>query len=134
MVEQYGNSIPVPGGREWSTGVNTEILFSTVGFTQKGVTLEAGQGVLQGGTLLVQDTATLEYKAWSGSGPAAGILRKTTDTGASDDAPKFHGNIVVAGIVQLPKILKANGISTGASLVTALPGSRVDSTIGYFKF
>ena len=45
---QYtGNAIPAPGNVEGPrTGEDLEVLYSMVGYIQKGVTLKQGQGVL----------------------------------------------------------------------------------------
>ena len=139
MVEQFGNSIPAPGvSPTWKTGPNIEILYSAKGWTQKGVALAPGQGTLLAGTLLVQDDATKSYKKWTGSGKANGILRQTTDTGVAsagfEKEPIWNQNIVVMGMVQLPKIIRANSGATASSLEGAFGGSRADAVQGFFKF
>lgn len=125
----YGNSMPAPDFQ--SNGVYTvddELLYSTVGFTQKGVTLKPGQGVLLLGTLIKQDGASKMYVK-AATNPE-GVLRQTTDTGADANAPKWQANIVIAGILKLEKMTAAN---SGVTL-TGVLGARVDTVKKYFKF
>jgi hypothetical protein len=107
MATQYQN-IPVPGFVN-PTGDYTdpEILYSTAGFTQKGVTIAAGQGVLAAGTLLGQRTSDKKYYAYNpantpaGTDAARGVLRRPVDTGSVADA-RFDqvSNMVIQGIVK----------------------------------
>jgi hypothetical protein len=61
MANQY-QKLPVPGyNNPIADYVDPEILYSTVGFTQKGVTLGSGVGVLAAGTLLGQKTSDKKY-------------------------------------------------------------------------
>ena len=128
MVDQIGNSIPAPGYSQGGTFVDDELLFSTVGFTQKGVTLKPGQGVLLLGTLIKQDPSTKLYVKTT-SNPE-GLLRQTTDTGADSSAQKFQQNIVIAGIAKLDKVSSAN---SGVTLTSVL-GAQVNTVMGFFKF
>jgi hypothetical protein len=130
MVDQIGNSIPAPDYREGGTYVDDELLFSTVGYTQKGVTLKPGQGVLLLGTGIKQDAATKLYVKTTTPADIEGFLRQTTDTGSSADAQKFQQNIVIAGILKLAKVQAANSGVTLSSIV----GARINSVIGSFKF
>lgn len=130
MVDQIGNSIPAPDFRVNGTYVDDELLFSTVGYTQKGVTLKPGQGVLLLGTGIKQDPATKLYVKTTTPGDIEGFLRQTTDTGSSANAQKFQQNIVIAGILKLAKIQAAN---SGVTL-TNIAGARVNAVIGSFKF
>lgn len=135
MVEQYGNSIPAPGFKgPRKTGVNVEILYSTIGYTQKGVALKPGQGLLLAGTLLVQDSTSKEYIKWTGTGQPVGILRQSTETGSDAEADKYLGNVVITGMVQLRKIKAAHSGLTDTALAGAFTGSRVNTVYGYFKF
>lgn len=127
----YGNSMPAPDYQVAAyTTVDDELQYSTVGFTQKGVTLKPGQGVLLLGTLLKQDAATKMYVK-ANDNTATGVLRQTTDTGASASAQKWQANIVIAGILNLSKMVAAN--SSGLALTSVL-GARVDTVKGFFKF
>lgn len=128
-MEYYGNSMPAPGYAGPSTfTVDDELLYSTVGFTQKGVTLKPGQGVLLLGTLLKKDTSTKYYvKATS---DAEGVLRQTTDTGTAPGGQLWQANIVITGILNLDKVSAAN---SGVTLTTVL-GAQVNTVMKTFKF
>lgn len=136
MVDYPGNAIPAPGYNRGSNVPDDELLYSTVGFTQKGVTLAPGQGVLKLGTALARRNSDKLYVKFvsGGSGgaeTAVGILRKTVDTGSDADGQKYQGNVVIAGILKLSKISAANGGS--ANVVTALSAVAND-VFGTFKF
>lgn len=130
MVDQIGNSIPAPDYRTSSSTVDDELLFSTAGFTQKGVTLKPGQGILLLGTLIKQDASTKLYVKTTDPATAEGFLRQTTDTGSDETAQKFQQNIVIAGILKLAKVQAANSGVTLANVV----GARINEVIGSFKF
>lgn len=88
-----------------------EILYSTAGFTQKGITIGSGQGVLAAGTIMGMKTADKKYYAYNnangdGTQTARGILRRPADTGTVVDASNDQlGNIVIAGIVKYDMIV-----------------------------
>lgn len=130
MVTEYpGNAIPAPGYAKGSTTVDDELLFSTIGYTQKGVTLKPGQGVLLLGTLLKQDASSKQYiKATDNT--ATGVLRQTTDTGTDENGQVWQANIVLAGLLKLAAVSAAN---SGVTLTSVL-GARVDAVQGFFKF
>lgn len=104
--------LPVPGFVS-PTGNYTdpEILYSTVGFSQKGVTIAAGQGVLAAGTVIGIKAADKKYYAYNdGTVPAAGgVLRRAVDTGAVAD-PAFDqvSNMVISGIIKYNMIVGLN--------------------------
>lgn len=126
----YGNSIPAPGYAQSAHTVDDELLFSTEGgFTQKGVTLKPGQGVLLLGTFIKQDPSSKKYIKTTGT-DAEGVLRSTTDTGLTDDAQGWQGNIVLGGLLKLSKVSAAN---SGVTLTNVL-NAQVNSVIGFFKF
>lgn len=129
MVDYTGNAIPAPGYAKGGHSVDDELLYSTVGFTQKGVTLKPGQGVLLLGTLIKQDSATKQYVKTTGT-DAEGLLRQTTDTGTDAEGQAWQANIVIAGIAKLAKVTSAN---SGATLTSVL-GARVNEVMGTFKF
>ena len=132
MTEYYGNSMPAPDYKVAAyTTVDDELLYSTVGFTQKGVTLKPGQGVLLLGTFLKQDPATKTYVAVANGVGAEGVLRQTTNTGADANAQKWQANIVLAGMLSLSKVVAAN--SSGLTLTSVL-GASVNTVKGFFKF
>ena len=128
--DQIGNSIPAPGYSKGGTYVDDELLYSTAGFTQKGVTLKPGQGILLLGTLIKQDSGTKQYVKTTDAATAEGFLRQTTDTGDSADAQTFQQNIVIAGILKLAKVQAANSGATLSNVV----GARINSVIGFLKF
>ena len=126
--------IPVPGFEsptaEWT---DPEILYSTAGFTQKGVTIAGGQGVLAAGTVLGQKTADKKYYAYNGAGAggidtARGVLRKAVDTGTGAGQPDQLANLVIQGILKLSLVV---GADTGARDEL---GAVIDTVRGTFKF
>ncbi len=135
-IEYTGNAIPAPGYLTGDIYNDDEILYSTHGgFTQKGVTLEPGQGVLLGGTVLARKTSTKRYVKYAAAGSdgtntAIGILRKSIDTGTDPAGQIWLGNIVEAGFLKLTPVTNAN---SGLSLTSVL-GGRVDTVQGFFKF
>lgn len=130
MAYEYtGNAIPAPGYAKGGVSTDDELLFSTVGYTQKGVTLKSGQGVLLLGTFLKQDTASKKYVKTTAAN-AEGVLRQTTDTGTSEDDQSWLGNIVITGLLKLSKVQAANsGSVTGGGL-----GATINEPQGFFKF
>ena len=127
-MEYYGNSMPGPGYATSATTVDDELMYSMVGYTQKGVTLKPGQGVLLLGTLLKQDPSTKMYVKTTSN--AEGVLRQTTDTGSDADGQRWQGNIVLAGMLKLSKVSAAN---SGVTLTSVL-AAQVNTVMGYFKF
>jgi hypothetical protein len=108
-VEYVGNVVRSPGFWKGNTSDDPELLYSTARFTQKGVTLAAGQGPLGIGTVLAQRTTDKKWVAYDGSGDdgadvARGVLRRGVDTGTDEDAPEYQGNIVISGILKLPLV------------------------------
>jgi hypothetical protein len=129
---QY-EKIPVPGYvSPTQTYVDTEILYSTVGFTQKGVTLAGGQGILPAGTVLAQKASDKKYYVYNNAGSggldtARGILRRDTNTGPAGSADQL-GNIVIAGILK-------NNLVSGADAAALVDlGATVDTVRNTFKF
>lgn len=61
MVDSVGNVVQAPSFGVTAATTDDEILFSTAGFTQIGVTLKPGKGVLAAGTLLARVTSTKLY-------------------------------------------------------------------------
>jgi hypothetical protein len=134
MASQYQN-IPVPGFvNPTADYVDPEILYSTVGFTQKGVTLGSGQGVLAAGTVLAQKTSDKKYYAYNNGGSgglevARGVLRRPCNTGTTvSTAYDQVSNIVIAGILKYNMVVGAD-----AAALTDL-GATVDTVRGTFKF
>lgn len=140
MAQHMGNLVPSPGFTRTARTVDDELRASTEGgFTQKGCTLAAGQGVLLLGTALAQRTSDKKYVKYAsggtgGAGVAVGILRQTTDTGLDANGPEFQGNVVVTGILVASKVAAANG-GNAAAVATALGGgAKVIPALDYFKF
>lgn len=133
MVDYPGNAIPAAGINRGPHVPDDEILYSYVGFTQKGVTLAAGQGVLQAGTAIARRASDKTWIKYTGSGTEGtpGILRKTVDTGTDEDGQKYLGNIVIAGILKLGAISTANG---GVTDIAEAIGATTDVVFGTFKF
>jgi hypothetical protein len=113
------------------TYTDPEILFSTATFTQVGVTLAGGQGVIAAGTVLAQKTADKKYYVYSNAGSggidtARGVLRKAADTGLAG-SPDQQGNMVISAILKLSLIVGAD-----AAALTDLGGT-VNSVLGTLK-
>lgn len=138
MVDYTGNAIPAAGINRGPHVPDDEILYSAVGYTQKGVTLAPGQGVLLAGTALARRTSDKLYVKFAsgggnGTGTAVGILRKTVDTGAdtSATAQKYLANVVIMGILKLSAVSAANG---GAGDVKTALTAVTNDVFGTFKF
>lgn len=140
MVDYAGNAIPAAGITRGVNVPDDELLYSTAGFTQKGVTLAAGQGVLPLGTVLARRTDNKLYVKFAsgggnGTGYPVGILRKTVDTGSDVNGQKYLANIVVAGILKLSKVSSANGGTTNITVAGSLLENASSNTVlGTFKF
>ena len=121
--------IPVPGITGGSDYTSPEILYSTAGHTQKGVTIAAGQGILPAGTVLGRKTSDKKYYVYSnaagdGRETARGVLRRGVDTTGRDQL----SNIVIAGILKLDHVSGAD-----AAALTEL-GAVTDTVRNTFKF
>jgi len=134
-VEYPGNLIPSPTFQDGNYTVDNELLYSTARFTQKGVTLASGQGILLLGTVLGRVTETKKWKVYDntaddGTEVARGILRQTVDTSTTDAvaAGGIQANIVISGIVK-------NSLVSGADAdaVTDL-NARQDTVLDTFTF
>lgn len=83
-THEYGQAF----GDEFHAEAVQELLLSMAGYTQRGVTLAAGQGVLPTGTVIARHTASGKYFAYSavatdGRQIALGVLRDARDTGGT---------------------------------------------------
>lgn len=130
-INQYGNSMPGPGYATTGSTVDDELMYSMIGYTQKGVTLKPGQGVLLLGSFLAKDAATKMYVAAPAGTNAEGVLRQTTDTGLDINGQRWQANIVLMGLLKLAKVAAAN--SSGLTLTNVL-SAKVNTTMGFFKF
>jgi hypothetical protein len=104
MAENTGNVIHVPSQSSVAEVKPGEIIASYARFTQKGITLEAGQ-VLAAGTVMGKVTASKKYAAYNNSNSdgtevARGVLRQDVDTSDGER----QGNLVVSGILKLDQI------------------------------
>ncbi len=131
-VEYPGNVIPAPKYSKGNYSLDDELMYSMVGYTQKGVTLAAGQGILPLGTVMGRVTSTKLWKVYNnaasdGTEVARGILRQTVDTGTSG-SDKLQGNIVIAGIVKNSKVSGAD-----SAALTDL-NARTDTVLDTFSF
>jgi hypothetical protein len=128
-VTQY-QKLPVPGFTSPTHNyTDPEILYSTARFTQNGVTIAGGQGILPAGTVLAQKTSDKKYYVYDNAGSggldfAAGVLRRAVDTSTGDQL----GNIVISGI------LKLNLVSGADSAALTDMGAVVDAVRNTFKF
>lgn len=129
-VEYPGNAIPGAAYAAGAQSVDEELLYSTVGYVQKGVTLKPGQGVLLRGTFLKQDASTKKYVKTATAGDVEGVLRKTVDTGTTVDAQVWMANILYGGVLKLALVSEAN---SGVTLTNVL-SAQVNEVQGFFKF
>ena len=89
-----------PFGDEFHAEAVQELLLSTAGYTQRGVTLAAGQGVLPTGCVIARHTASGKYFAYvagasDGRQIALGVLRDSRDTGGPgvDTLAHYNSNV-----------------------------------------
>ncbi len=115
MATEYtGNAIPAASVTDGPDEADVEILLSTQGWTQKGVTLKPGQGVIPAGCVMAQETSTKLWVIYDTNGSdgydtARGILRQSVDTGTEEDGKRYAGNIVVQGILRNSVLSGADG-------------------------
>lgn len=132
MANVY-DTIPVPSLASGDTFTDSELLYSYAGFSQKGVTLAGGQGILPIGCVLGRKTSDKKYYPYNNSNSdgtevARGILRRSVDTGTGGTAKDVLGNIVIAGILKLSLISGSDSAAlTDLNAVS-------DSVRGTFKF
>ncbi len=151
-THEYGTAF----GDEFHAEKVLELLQSMVGYTQWGVTLAGGQGVVPTGCALGRQTSNKKYYVYAatasdGTQNCSGFLRDGRDTGgASSPAGKVstdcQGNLVVAGILNLSVISgtdttsliagtaggvgsSAAGAGSGGGIVTQLK-ARFDANVG----
>jgi hypothetical protein len=132
-VDQVGNAVPAPGHFTTPYSTDDELLYSTARFTQKGITLKTGQGLVLMGTVMGIITATQRWVPYAtgnsnGSQVARGVLRTNVETGTDAAGHEYQGNLVIGGMLKLAKIIGAD-----AGALTALD-ARTDSVFGYFSF
>jgi hypothetical protein len=98
-THEYGT----PYGDEFHAEVVQELMLSMAGYTQRGVTLAAGQGVLPSGCIIARHTASGKYFAYNpaatdGRQLALGVLRDGRDTGGPGAASVSAYNSGTAGV------------------------------------
>jgi hypothetical protein len=136
MSDQVGNVIYAPSGVTVSpVTTDVELLNSTgAGWTQAGVTLKPGQGVLAVGTPLVKDSSTSMYvKAAATATTIEGFLRLAVDTGASGDLAKL-GNLLRSGDAKYSVIKAANDNTDLTAGAIASVNGRLDAVRDSFIF
>lgn len=136
--EYMGNTIPSPGlSINNPSTTDQELKYSTVGYSQKGGTIKGGQGVLLIGTVLARDTVSNQWVKYSSGGSnganvAAGVLRKTIDTGSVSGDGSYEANIAFRGSLKYNLVSSANGAQLAAA-ITAL-GAKANTTLNIFTF
>jgi hypothetical protein len=111
-THEYGQELgTAPYASQFMAPVVRELLKSYAAFTQRGVTLAGGNGILPTGCVLAQQTSSQLYypynsSASDGTQTALGILRDARDTGGSSDptgktSTPCLGNMVYRGILDL---------------------------------
>lgn len=133
MADREGNVLKVPGTGAVAEVKGTEILGSYARFTQKGLTIKSGSGVLEAGTLLKASSTAKKYDgATASTDTVVGVLRKGVDATSEDKL----ANYVTSGIVKVDALKYANGDSAAgdaAAIATALNG-RIDAVHNYLIF
>lgn len=120
-THEYGQ----PYGDEFHAEAVQELLLSYAGFTQRGVTLAAGQGVLPTGCVIARHVASgryFSYQAGATDGRAVpvGVLRDARDTGGPGAASLSAYNAGTNGV-------NPDGITLagGAVIFPASPAGKV---------
>lgn len=128
MANEY-ETIPSPNLTTGNSYVDREIMASMARFTQKGVTLAAGQGILLAGTVIARKTSDKKYYVYNNAGSgglevAVGVLRRSVNTTGADK----QGNIVVSGILK-------NSLLSGADSAAIVDlNARADTVQDLFIF
>lgn len=130
MPEGFTNLVPAPGFFYVDEIGHLEILYSTVGLTQKGMTIVKDIGTILAGTAMGRVTATKKWMPYNNADSPAGIgvlrgfLRDTVDTTGRE----YLGNIVLAGMLRNSKL-----IGVDANGITDL-NARQDTVLDIFQF
>lgn len=140
MTAREGNVLKVPGTSTKAEVKGDEILGSYAAFTQKGLTILAGSGVLEAGTVLIDSGTAKKYTGATAADVdgttdpvVRGILRKPVDATTGD----VLANYVASGVVKTSALKHKDGTalnSTEIANVAASLGGRVDSVFGYLIF
>lgn len=101
MANVY-ETIPVPSfNGQTNVYADREIMASFNRYTQIGVTLAGGQGILPAGTVLAKKASDKKYYVYNNAGSgglevAVGVLRRSTDTKTEGGM----GNLLISGILK----------------------------------
>lgn len=124
-THEYG----APFGDEFHAEAVQELMLSMAGYTQRGVTLAAGQGILPTGCVIARHTASGRYFAYNaaatdGRQTPVGVLRDARDTGGPGSASLSAFNANTNGVN--PDGITLAG-SAGTGLFPASPAGKVAS-------
>lgn len=124
-THEYG----APFGDEFHAEAVQELLLSMAGYTQRGVTLAAGQGILPTGCVIARHTASGRYFAYNaaatdGRQTPVGVLRDARDTGGPGSASLAAFNANTNGVN--PDGITLAG-SAGTGLFPASPAGKVSA-------
>lgn len=132
--EMVGNVIPATFYQPATVySTDPEILASYEAWTQIGIDIAPGQGIIPAGTVMAQVTSTKKWKVYNNGGSdgidtARGVLRMGVNTGTDANGPYYRGNLVTQGTLKLVKVSGAD-----AAAIVDL-GARVDTVLKRFKF
>jgi hypothetical protein len=109
-THEYGQAY----GDQFHAEAVQELMLSMAGYTQRGVTFAAGQGVLPTGCIIARHTASGRYFAYNpgasdGRGVALGVLRDARDTGGQGVASLSAWNTASGTAVNPDSITLAGG-------------------------
>lgn len=135
MTEAVGNVLRPPSRTSKAATTNEEILFSYVGFTQKGLTVISGAGVLKTGTALKVSGTPGKYTGAAKADVAdvVAILRKDVDATSQDMLANYVLHGTLKGV--MVKYTDDDTLSAGelAALATVLGGkyNPIHDTLSY---
>jgi Bacteriophage lambda head decoration protein D len=158
-THEYGQELgTAPYASQFMAPVVRELLKSYAAFTQKGVTLAGGNGILPTGCVLAMQTSSQYYYPYNatasdGTQTALGVLRDARDTGTASGSGTGQtstpclGNLVYRGILDLTLVsgtdttsLVSGGTGTGGGIGSGTTGvvtqlkARTDTVNGLFIF
>jgi hypothetical protein len=121
-THEYG----APYGDEFHAEAVQELMLSMAGYTQRGVTLAAGQGILPTGCVIARHTTSGRYFAYNaaatdGRQTPIGVLRDARDTGGTGSASVTAYNAGGGGLN--PDAITLSG-SAGTGLFPASPSGK----------
>jgi Bacteriophage lambda head decoration protein D len=123
-THEYG----APYGDEFHAEVVYELLLSMQGYTQRGITLAAGQGMIPTGTILARCSGNGKWYQYSsgatdGRGVALGVLRDSRDTGGSGYASLAAYNSASSSFGGW-----SSGVTLAGGAITVFPASPAGKT------